>query len=53
MSKECKIKFIDDLDIDYEIKLMEFSVNEKGKYNRAKKIQEDKKMIKEWEDSEK
>lgn len=49
---ECRIVFADNIEVPYTIKAIEFSVNEKGKYNRAKKLKEDKKIIKEWEDSE-
>lgn len=47
---ECEVVLADDLEVPYEVQAIEFSVNEKGKYNRAKKLQEDRKMIKEWEE---
>ena len=49
---ECKIVFVDNLEIPYEIKPMEFSINEKGKpeYNRAKEKQELRKISEEYVD---
>ena len=47
---ECKLVIVDDLEVPFEVQAIEFSVNEKVKYNRAKKLQEDRKMIKEWEE---
>ena len=49
---ECKIVFVDDLEVPYEVKPMEFSINEKGKpeYNRAKEKQELRKMSEEYVD---
>ena len=48
---ECKVVFVDDLEVPYEVRPMEFSLEEKKKdtYNRSKKKQEDKDLIKEWE----
>ena len=42
---ECNITFVDDLDLPFTITPVEFYVDEKGKYNRAKKKQEDKRLI--------
>jgi len=49
---ECKVVLVDDLEVPFKIKPMEFSIEdrEKEKYNRAKKKQEDKEIIKEWEE---
>lgn len=49
---ECKIVFVDDLEVPYEVKATEFSINEKGKpeYNRAKEKQELRKMSEEYVD---
>ena len=46
----CKVVFVEEIETPYEIKVADFSINEKGKYNRNKKKQEDKKLIKEWEE---
>lgn len=45
---ECNITFVDDLDIPFIVAPVEFYVDEKGKYNRAKKRQEDRKLIDEY-----
>lgn len=49
---ECAVKFVDYIDTPYEIKVSDFVIEEKDKekYNRAKKKQEDKELIKEWEE---
>ncbi len=49
-SEECKVQFVDDLDMPYEVKPVEFSIDERGKYNRAEKKREDKELIREWEE---
>lgn len=50
--KDCKIVFVDDLKVPYEVKPMEFSIEEKRKepYNRAKEKQELRKMSEEYVD---
>ena len=46
---ECEVVFVDDLDLSFTIKAMEFSVNEKTiekeKYNRAKEKREFQKLV--------
>lgn len=46
---ECEVVFVDDLDLSFTVKAMEFSVNEKTiekeKYNRAKEKREFKKFV--------
>lgn len=44
--KDCKIVFVDDLEVPYEVKPMEFSIKgkKKGEYNRAKEKTETRKM---------
>lgn len=49
---ECQIVIVDDLEIPYEIKPIQFYVDEKGKYNRAKKKQEDKRLINDYYEEE-
>lgn len=46
--KELKVEFVDDLELPFEIKFTELKIDEKGKYDRAKKKQEDKKLVKDW-----
>lgn len=47
---ECRVVITDDLDIPFSINPIEFSIDEKGKYNRAKKKEEDRKLIQQYED---
>jgi hypothetical protein len=49
---ECSITFIDDLDIPYTVLPAEFYVDEKGKYNRAKKKKEDRNLINKYYEEE-
>ena len=49
---ECSITYVDDLDIPYTVAPVEFYVDERGKYNRAKKKQEDKKLIDKYYEEE-
>lgn len=49
---ECSITFVDDLDIPYVVVPVEFYVDERGKYNRAKKKQEDRKLINDYYEEE-
>lgn len=48
-SQECSIVFVDDLDLDFQVKVMEFHIDEreqeKAKYNRAKAKREFQKQI--------
>ena len=51
---ECKVTFVDNLDLPFEIKGIAFDIDEKGKYNRAEKKREDGELIQEYyEDQEK
>ena len=47
--QECEVVFVDDLDLGFEIKAMEFCINEKEqkkeKYNRAKEKREFQKRV--------
>ena len=56
-STECFIKFVDDLETDYEIKVTDIAIDERGKllseekkekYNRAAKKREDRKLAEEY-----
>ena len=49
---ECKVVFVEDLQLPYKIIPMEFSLEEKmkGNYSRAKKKQEDRKLADEYID---
>ena len=47
---ECRIIFVEDIDTPFTIKTVEFSVNEKGQYNRAEKKREDRELIKKYYD---
>lgn len=49
---ECNIVFVDDLDIPFVVAPIEFYVDERGKYNRAKKKQEDKRLIDKYYEEE-
>lgn len=46
---ECKVVFVDELDLDFQIKVMEFSLDDltqkKSKYNRAKEKREFQKLV--------
>ena len=51
---ECRVVFTDDLNVPFEVKAIDFSIDERGKYNRAEQKQEDQKIINEYyEDLEK
>lgn len=43
-----RVVFVEDLDIPFTINTIEFSIDEKGKYNRAEKKREDKKLIEKY-----
>ena len=50
---ECRVVLVDDLDLPFEVKSIEFKVDEKGKYYRPEKKKEDQQLIKEYyEDDE-
>lgn len=49
---ECNVVFVDDLDVPFTVTPVEFYVDERGKYSRAKKKQEDMKLIREYEELE-
>ena len=50
---ECNVVLVDDLDIPYEIKPMEFSIDDRKKgYDRNAKKREDKELIREYEEGE-
>ena len=55
--QECEVVFVDKLDLGFEIKAMEFHIDEreqkKEKYDRAKEKRETKKIIDEYYDQEK
>lgn len=44
-SQECSVVFVEDLKLPFKIEFTELSVDEKGKYNRAKKKKEDQEII--------
>lgn len=50
--EECEVVLVDELEIPYEVKPMEFSIKEKikGEYNRAKEKTELRKMSEEYVD---
>ena len=49
--EECEVVLVDELEVPYEVKLIEFSVEEKKKeYNRAKEKAEVRKMSEEYVD---
>lgn len=50
---ECMIVFVDDLELPFEVKPIEFSVNEKGKFNRAEEKRKTQKIIDEYYKQEK
>ena len=47
-SDECKVVFVDNLELPFEVKTMEFSIDEKGRFNRAKEKRETQKLIDEY-----
>ena len=50
---EYTVVFVDELDVPFEIKAMDFSIDERGKFNRAKEKGKTKKIIDEYYDQEK
>jgi len=49
---ECRLVFVDDFDVPFKVTPVEFYVDERGKYNRAKKKQEDKRLIDKYYEEE-
>ena len=51
-SDACKVVFVEDLDIPYEVNVVELSIDEKqnARYNRAKKKAEDRKLAERYVD---
>ncbi len=49
---ECRVIITDDLDTPFTVAPVEFYVDEKGRYNRAKKKQEDKRLIDKYYEEE-
>lgn len=50
---ECAVVFVDDLELPFEVKPIEFSVDEKGKFNRAEEKRKTQKIIDEYYKQEK
>lgn len=50
---ECTVVFVDELELPFEVKVMEFGVDEKEKFNRAKEKRKTQKIIDEYYDQEK
>ncbi len=51
---ECRVVFVDDLEVPFEVNAIDFSIDERGKYNRVEKKREDQELINEYyEDLEK
>lgn len=50
---ECMVIFVDELDLPFEVRAVDFSVDERGKFNRAKEKRETQKIIDEYYDQEK
>lgn len=50
--KELKVEFVDDLELPFEIKFTELKIDERCKYDRAKKKQEEKKLIDDYMEEE-
>ena len=50
---ECTVVFVDELDLPFEVRTIEFSIDERGKFNRAKEKRETQKIIDEYYDQEK
>ena len=45
---ECRVVFVDHLDLPFEIHTIEFSIDEKGRFNRAKEKRETQRLIDEY-----
>ena len=50
---ECTVVFVDKLDLPFEVRAIDFSIDERGKFNRAKEKRETQKIIDEYYDQEK
>ena len=50
---ECTVVFVDELDLPFEVRTIEFSIDERGKFNRAKEKRKTQKIIDEYYDQEK
>ena len=50
---ECTIVFVDDLELPFEVKPIEFSIDEKGRFNRAEEKRKTQKIIDEYYEQEK
>lgn len=50
---ECTVVFVDELDLPFEVRAMDFSIDEKGRFNRAKEKRKTQKIIDEYYDQEK
>jgi hypothetical protein len=50
---ECTVVFVDELDSPFEVRAMDFNIDEKGRFNRAKEKRETQKIIDEYYDQEK
>jgi len=46
----CKVTFVDFIETPYKVNAVDFSIDEKGRYNRAKEKQELRKMSEEYVD---
>ena len=51
-SDECKVVYVDEIKLPFEIKFTEISTDKRGKYNRAKKKKEDRKIVREYLEGE-
>lgn len=50
---ECTVVFVDELNLPFEVKTIDFSIDERGKFNRAKEKRKTQKIIDEYYDQEK
>ena len=50
---ECAVIFVDDLESPFEVKPIEFSIDEKGRFNRAEEKRKTQKIIDEYYEQEK
>lgn len=50
---ECAVVFVDDLELPFEVKPIEFSIDEKGRFNRAEEKRKTQKIIDEYYEQEK
>ena len=47
---ECEVVYVDDLQLPFEVRAVEFTIDEKGRFNRAKEKRETKRLINEYYD---